>query len=123
MADTKTFTVAIENEGDCIITEEVVLIIAGLGAFEVEGVGSLVGNLTSQDISKAGLSKLSKAIKVTNEGEKKIGVRLAVNIKYGYELPTVSKNIQEKVKTAIENMTGIEVTKVDISINQVIFDN
>ena len=43
-------------------------------------------------------------------------VDLALNLKYGYEIPATCKNVQEKVKTAIENMTGLEVSDVNVAI-------
>lgn len=65
------------------ITDEVVAIIAGLAATEVEGVSSLAGNLTNEVISKAGMNKLSKGVKIITEEENKVAVRLGVNISYG----------------------------------------
>ena len=48
--------------------------------------------------------------------EKTVTVDLALNIKYGYEIPAVSKKVQERVKSAIETMTGLEVVAVNIKI-------
>ena len=98
------------------MTDEVMAIIAGLAATEVEGVGSLSGNLTSDTIEKAGMSKLSKGIRIVSNDDETLSVRLAVNIDYGYELPKVCTSIQEKVKSSIETMTGLSVKDVDIRI-------
>lgn len=116
MADNKNFAIEINGDGGVKISEEVVCIIAGLAAAEVDGVESLAGGLTSETISKAGISKLSKAVRVVDGEESKIVVRMSINIKFGYEIPTVCSTIQDKVKTAIETMTGLEVTAVDIRI-------
>ncbi|WP_028236009.1 Asp23/Gls24 family envelope stress response protein [Pseudobutyrivibrio sp. MD2005] len=116
MAESKNFVINV-NGDDCVnISEEVVGIIAGLGAVEVDGVESLVGNLTSESISKAGQGKLAKAIRVVDNEPGKIIVRMAINMKYGYEIPKVSGMVQEKVKSAVETMTGLEVTAVDVRI-------
>ena len=116
MAENKNFVINV-NGDDCVnISEEVIGIIAGLGAVEVEGVDSLAGNLTADTISKAGQGKLAKAIKVVDNDPGKIIVRMAINMKYGYEIPKVSGLVQEKVKSAVETMTGLEVTAVDIRI-------
>lgn len=111
MAD-RTFEI---KEG-VTVTDEVVGIVAGLAATEVEGVESLGAGLTNEVMAKAGSNKLSKGIKVIMGEDDKLTIRLAVNIKYGYEIPAVCRQIQEKVKNSIENMTGIVVKEVDIKI-------
>ena len=115
--DRKSFVIS-EN-GGVNITDEVVAIIAGLAATEVEGVSSLAGNLTNEVISKAGMNKLSKGVKIITEEENKVAVRLGVNISYGYEIPKICQQVQDKVKNAIENMVGLEVISVDIKIASV----
>ena len=116
MAENKNFVINVNGDGGVNISEEVVGIIAGLGAVEVEGVESLAGNLTADNISKAGQGKLAKAIRVVDADPGKIVVRMAINMKYGYEIPKVSGMVQEKVKQAVETMTGLVVTAVDIRI-------
>jgi uncharacterized alkaline shock family protein YloU len=103
------------NIGEVHISDEVVAIIAGLAATEVEGVCSMAGNITNELVSKLGMKNLSKGIKVTIS-EKNVVVDVALNIPYGYEIPAVSKKVQEKVKSAIETMTGLEVTAVNVKI-------
>ena len=116
MAESKNFVINVGGTDGVNISEEVVGIIAGLGAVEVEGVDSLAGNLTAETISRAGAGKLAKAVKVVDNEPGKIIVRMAINMKYGYEIPKVSGLVQEKVKQAVETMTGLEVTAVDIRI-------
>ena len=116
MAENKNFVINVNGDGGVNISEEVIGIIAGLGAVEVEGVQSLAGNLTAENISKAGQGKLAKAVRVVDADPGKIIVRMAINMKYGYEIPKVSGMVQEKVKQAVETMTGLEVTSVDIKV-------
>ncbi len=116
MAENKNFVININGDGGVNISEEVIGIIAGLGAVEVDGVESLAGNLTADSISKAGAGKLAKAVKVVDSEAGKIAVHMAINMKYGYEIPKVSGMVQEKVKSAVETMTGLVVTAVDIRI-------
>ena len=101
--------------GEVKIADEVVAIIAALAATEVEGVASMAGNITNELVSKLGMKNLSKGVKV-NVSEENVSVDLALNIRYGYEIPVVSKKVQEKVKSAIETMTGLEVSVVNIKI-------
>lgn len=116
MAENKNFVINVKGSEGVNISEEVVGIIAGLGAVEVDGVDSLVGNLTADTISKVGMGRLSKAIKVVDAEPGKIIVRMAISMKYGYDIPKVSGQVQEKVKQAVETMTGLEVSAVDIRI-------
>ncbi|MBQ4531421.1 MAG: Asp23/Gls24 family envelope stress response protein [Lachnospiraceae bacterium] len=97
------------------IADEVVAIIAGLAATEVDGVASMAGNVTNELVSKLGMKNLSKGVKV-NVIEGKVNVALALNLSYGYSIPATSVKVQDRVKTAIENMTGLEVIEVNIRI-------
>lgn len=105
-----------KNEGGEIrIADEVVAIIAGLAATEAEGVKSMEGNVTNNLVSRLGMKNLSRGVKVDVAGAQ-VSVDLSLNLKYGYPIPEVSENVQERVKNAIENMTGLAVTDVNIKI-------
>ena len=112
------YTLENGNMGQVQIADEVVAIIAGLAATEVEGVASMAGNITNELVSKLGKKSLSKGIRVKVE-DGIVNVNVALNIEYGYSVPKTCKKVQEKVKAAIENMTGLEVEKVDIQIANV----
>ena len=112
------YTLENGNMGQVQIADEVVAIIAGLAATEVEGVASMAGNITNELVSKLGKKSLSKGIRVKVE-DGLVNVNVALNIAYGYSVPKTCKKVQEKVKAAIENMTGLEVEKVDIQIANV----
>ena len=103
------------NLGEVKIADEVVAIIAGLAAMEVEGIASMAGNATRELIGKLGVKSLSKGVKV-DVLEGIVTVSLALNLKYGYSIKQITAKVQEKVKTAIENMTGLEVADVNIRI-------
>ena len=101
--------------GEVRIADEVVAIIAGLAATEVDGVDSMAGNITNELVGKLGMKNLSKGVKV-DVTEEHVSVDLSLNIKYNYNIPDVSEKVQEKVKSAIENMTGLTVLDVNIRI-------
>ena len=103
------------NLGAVQIADEVVAIIAGLAATEVDGVASMAGNVTNELVSKLGMKNLSKGVKVSVI-EGRVNVSLALNLSYGYSIPATSSKVQDRVKTAIENMTGLEVVEVNIRI-------
>ena len=101
--------------GEVKIADEVVAIIAGLAAMEVDGVASMAGNATRELISKLGMKSLSKGVRV-DVLEGIVTVMMALNLKYGYNIKSTTAKVQEKVKAAIENMTGLEVADVNIRI-------
>jgi len=125
-----------DNLGEVQIADEVVAIIAGLAAMEVEGVASMAGNAamevegvasmagnaTRELISKLGMKSLSKGVKV-DVLEGVVTVALALNLKYGYSIMDVSAKVQEKVKASIENMTGLTVADVNIRVAGVDMEN
>ena len=110
-----------ENLGEVKIADEVVAIIAGLAAMEVEGVASMAGNATREIISRLGVKSLSKGVRV-DVLEGIVTVSLNLNLKYGYSIMDISGKVQEKVKAAIENMTGLTVADVNIRIAGVEMD-
>ena len=103
------------SKGEIKIADEVAAIIAALAATEVEGVASMAGNITNELIGKLGMKNLSKGVKV-DVLEGIVTVSLALNLKYNYSIVEVSARVQEKVKNAIENMTGLEVADVNIKV-------
>lgn len=110
-----------ENLGEVKIADEVVAIIAGFAAMEVDGVASMAGNATREIIGKLGMKTLSKGVKV-DVLEGIVTVCMNLNLKYGYSIREISGKVQEKVKTAIENMTGLTVADVNIRIAGVEMD-
>ena len=119
MADNrKTFKIKSDQVGDVRIADEVVAIIAGLATTEVEGVSSMAGNITNEIVSRLGMKNLSKGILV-EVMENEVKVDVAINIAYGYSIPDVSAKVQDKVKSAIENMTGLTVAVVNVRIASV----
>ena len=108
--------------GEVQIADEVVAIIAGLAATDVEGVASMGGNITNELVSKLGMKNLSRGVKVTVlEGV--VTVDLTLNIEFGMNILETSKKVQDTVKTSIESMTGLEVADVNIHIASVDMEN
>ena len=105
----------IEDVGQVQIADEVIAVIAGLAATEVEGVSKMSGNITNEIVSKLGMKNLSKGVKVTIDGEQ-VSVVLNLVLNYGVSIPKTSQEVQEKVKAAIENMTGLTVSEVNSRI-------
>lgn len=103
------------SEGVVSIADDVVAMIASIAATEVDGVASMVGNITNELMSRVGMKKLTKGVKVSVI-DGKVNVDLAITIDYGYNIPETCQSVQSKVKAAIENMTGLDVDVVNIRI-------
>ncbi len=104
-----------ENVGVIQIADDVVAMIASLAATEAEGISSIADNMTNEIISRVGMKKLAKGVKV-DVLEGNVSVRLEVVMEYGYNIPDTCKAVQAKVKAAIENMTGLSCSDVNIRI-------
>ncbi|QHQ62772.1 Asp23/Gls24 family envelope stress response protein [Anaerocolumna sedimenticola] len=106
------------NVGEVQIADEVVATIAGLAATEVEGVAAMSTNITKELVSKLGMKNLSKGVKIDVSSDS-VSVDLSLTLEYGYSIPNTSRQVQEKVKSAIENMTGLTVSEVNVRISGV----
>jgi uncharacterized alkaline shock family protein YloU len=104
-----------KDVGSVHIADEVIAIIAGMAASEVEGVAGMVGNFTGDLVELLGRKNLSKGVAVT-VGEGDVSLELAVIVEFGCALVQVTKSVQEKVKTAVETMTGLDVKEVNIKV-------
>ena len=105
----------IEDVGQVQIADEVVAVIAGLAATETDGVAKMSVNITNEIVCKLGMKKLSKGVKVTITGTQ-VDVTLNLVLNYGVSIPKTSQEVQDNVKSAIETMTGLTVSEVNIRI-------
>lgn len=110
--------IKIDNYGVVKIADDVVALIAELAAKEVKGVVSMSGGIADSITEILGKKNTSKGVKV-EVGEKEAAVDLYVIVEYGVRIPDVSWQIQENVKKAVENMTGLHVVEVNIHIQGV----
>ncbi len=107
-----------ENIGEVQIADEVVAVIAGLAAMDVKGVASLTGGATRETVDKQGMKSVSKGVKV-EVVDGVVTVMLSLNLMYGYNIGDVTEKVQNKVKSTVENMTGLEVADVNIRVSGV----
>nr|WP_320055291.1 Asp23/Gls24 family envelope stress response protein [Anaerosalibacter bizertensis] len=112
----------INNEGvdygTVKIANEVVAIIAGLAATEVEGVAGMSGGITGGISDMLGMKNLSKGVKV-EVGEKECAIDIFVIVEYGSRISEVALRVQENVKEAVETMTGLNVIEVNVNVQGV----
>jgi uncharacterized alkaline shock family protein YloU len=116
MADDRRVIKIDEGElGVIQIADEVIAIIAGLAATEVEGVSSMAGNITNELVAKLGMKNLAKGVKVELL-ENSVIIVVAINVAFGISVPEVSRKVQEKIISAVETMTGLNVAEVNVKI-------
>lgn len=106
--------------GDVRIANEVVAVIAGLVAVEVDGVAGMSGGIAGGIAELLGRKNLAKGVKV-EVGEAQAAVDLFVVVDFGVRIPDVAYHIQENVKRAIETMTGLQVVEVNVHVQGVHF--
>ncbi len=101
--------------GSVHIADEVIAIIAGLAATEIEGVKSMTGGFGGGLVELLGKKNLSKGVKV-EVGEKEAKIDLYLVIEYGSVIHAVATKVQENAKKAVEGMTGLKVMEVNVFI-------
>ena len=110
----------IENENNNIIIEdEVIATIAGIAVSEVPGVAEMSGGFAGgiTEVLK-GKKNLAKGIKV-DKNENKVKIDVNIIVEYGTRIPDVAFEIQNRVKKAVETMTGLTVTSVNVHVQGV----
>ena len=112
----------VEIASNLTISEEVIGIIAGLAAAEVEGVsGMTLGFVDGINQMLGNNKKYTKGVKIELEGND-VTIDLYVIVKYGVKIPDVAFSIQNSVKNSVESMTGLNVKAVNINVQGVTFD-
>ncbi|MCR5824713.1 MAG: Asp23/Gls24 family envelope stress response protein [Lachnospiraceae bacterium] len=114
----------ISNDTDFVsevkISNDVIATVAALAATEVEGVDSLSGNATNDSVKRYGIKNGSKGVEINfNDEGRSVNCRLGVTMKFGYSIPETCALVQDKVKSAIESMIGLDVTDISINIGDV----
>ena len=101
--------------GTVKIADDVIALISAFAAMEVEGVSGMAGDISMESVSKGGMKKLGKTVKVdvTKEG---VEVDMAIDLVYGYSIPETCSKVQNIVSSAIENMTCLKVKDVNVRV-------
>lgn len=115
MGENKDYLSAIQENGSIHISEEVIASIAALAASEVEGVCGLSANLGSDIAEMLGKKNLGRGVKIAISGDT-VAIDCYVVALFGYSVIDIAKNVQERVTTAVESMTGAKVSGVNVDI-------
>ncbi len=121
MREHKEYVSRSDELGNIHISEEVLAAISAAATLEVEGVSALSANLGSDLAELLGKKSLTKGIHIQLD-EEKVKVDLSILMKYGNTIPEVGKAVQDGVKNAIESMTGLEVSEVNVTVTGVVFE-
>lgn len=113
--ETNNSVYSIDDVGQVQIADEVVAVIAALAATEVDGVSKMSGNITNEIVSKLGMKNLSKGVRIDIQ-DGIVTVDLNLILHYGVSIPKTSEEVQERVKSSLETMTGLSVKEVNIRI-------
>ena len=108
-----------QGGGTVNIADEVIAVIAGMAAVEVEGVAGMVGKLRGELVELLGMKNLGKGIKVRVNEQEEITLDLAVIIEFDVSIQDVTAKVQKKVKSTVENMTGLTVAAVNVKVSGV----
>ena len=111
-----------ESTGAVRIADDVLAIIAGTAALEAEGVAGLAGYYSSDINNKAVRKNMIKGVAVKVSGSS-VKFNLIISVKFGTKLQDVSREVQQRVKGAIETMTGLTVAEVNVSVGALIDEN
>ena len=103
------------------IADDVVSSIVGLAVTEVDGVSKLTGNITRELIAKLGKNNLSNGVTFEYNEDGSLKINVSVELKFGYNIVDVSKDIQEKVKQTLQTMTGLECSIINVKVSGIDF--
>lgn len=108
--------------GTIRIADDVVATIAAMAAMEIEGVVDMSGGVTSNITGILGMKSSSKGVKLETDG-KNASIDLYLITRFGIRLPILANEVQSRVKSSVEEMTGLNVTAVNIHIQGMVFEN
>ena len=120
MAENKEYISREEELGNINISEEVLSAIAAAAALEVEGVAGLGTGVGADVAAMVNRKSLTRSVRLDMENDE-VSVGIAVLVKYGYVVPDVAKEVQEAVKSAMENTSGLNVVCVNVTVAGVTF--
>ncbi len=107
-----------QKSGSVNISNDVVSIVASLAAGSVKGVSGMVSSMSGGIAELLGKKNMSKGVKVS-VSDKDVTLNLSIIVEYGAKIPDVAWEIQEKVKSEVEAMTGLNVVAVNVSVEGV----
>lgn len=118
MAEIKEYIAKSDDSGSVVISEEVIASIAAIATSEIDGVAGLGTTNVTDLIAKKSSTKGMKIL----IGEDTAEIAVTISVKKGYIIPTVAKAVQGNIISAVESMTGIKVSAVNVKVGGVAFE-
>lgn len=119
MSESREYIARAEEKGDIYISEEVLAMIAGAAALEIDGVTGLPGSNLGQQL--LGKKNFARGVVIARE-EESLMVNISITIQYGVAVPELARKVQEAVISALEATSGLSVHAVNIRVGGVTFD-
>lgn len=113
--------ISVDKNTTIKISDDVISVIAGLAAAEVEGISGMTLGFVDGINEMLGKKKFSKGVKV-DVTDMDVTIDIYVSVQYGCRIPDVAWDVQNKVKESVENMTGLNVKAVNINVQSVTFE-
>ncbi len=110
-----------KGSGQVNIADDVISVIAGTATLKTDGVAGMAGNFAGDIIEMLGKKNFSKGVSISID-EKNVQISLDIIVKFGTKIHEVALDVQKNVKTAVENMTGLNVVAVNINISSLAFE-
>lgn len=121
MSETESLNIIGYEGGSVAYSPDVVATIAGIAALKVEGIAGMSGGITDGIVQILGFKNFKKGVKAEIE-ETEATVSLSVVVKYDTNIQNVCANVQNNVKEAVETMTGLSVTAVNVTVQGISFE-
>ena len=115
MAEYKQYITQIQDGGNVMISEDVITTIVEHTLTDVEGVDSL-STKPGADIADLIGKNWGKGMKIQIAEDNSVSISCNVTVKYGYSVVDVAKNVQNALTGAVESMTGVKVTVVNVNV-------
>ncbi len=121
MAENKDYIISSTEDGSVNISEDVIAIIAWEAMREVDGFGGPAAGIPGDLAELIGRRNASRGVRITTD-EKSVSVDVFINVRFGYSVTKVSRDIQEAITKAVQDMTGVAVSAVNVSVAGIAFD-
>lgn len=116
MADSKQYITQVQENGNVMVSEDVIATIVAHALSEVEGLGSM-GTRPDIGIADFAIKKnWGKSLKILIAEDNSVTIDCSVMIAYGSSVVDVAKAVQESITTTVENMTGVKVNQVNVNV-------
>lgn len=116
MAENKQYITQQQENGNVMISEDVVVTIVNIAVSEVEGVVGMSTKPGADIVEMIGKKNWGKGVKVSIDADNSLSVECNINVAYGQAVVDVAKAAQEAVCSALESVTGMRPASVNINV-------